>query len=133
MPRAKGAAEERYVKSMLICSLVHLYHIGTDRVYSITNYLNACHRRRNKGGVMTVLDWYMLGVYMVIVVTTCIRKFTVNQVDIYNVSNVVYYVLIGIGMLVSVYLIVRHPWYMLIWFILGSIVRIGYLLRRCNA
>ena len=69
---------------------------------------------------MNGTDWVMLGLYIVISVIALVRIKSGN----FGYEGTGIKIVAGIGFLVSVYLIVRHPWYCLIWFCLGSVISI---------
>jgi len=77
---------------------------------------------------MTSLDWIMLCVYLVVAVFATIRVYVCGVVGLNHTGNTkVEVVLCAIGLPVSIYLIIRHPWMCLLWFVVGSIVSICYI------
>jgi hypothetical protein len=81
---------------------------------------------------MTQLDWIMVGVYLVIAVIISVRAKVCGVGGVERPIARCEWIMLGIGTPTAIYLIIRHPWYCLIWACVGSLIAICMAVRKLN-
>jgi len=71
---------------------------------------------------MNKLDWIMFVAYLVISIIAIVQLKTKGVAGVDYSPGKSWWTVLGIGLMISIYLIVRHPWYCLIWACVGSLL-----------
>lgn len=81
---------------------------------------------------MTSLDWTVLAMYLAVSIVSTLRVLIVGVLGMnHNGNPKVEMMLFVVGTPAAIYLLVRHPWMCLLWFVVGSIV--SYLFHKIKS
>jgi len=79
---------------------------------------------------MTQLDWIMVCMYIVVAIIASVLLKTKGVAGVDYTMRKFEYILLGVGFIVSLYLIIRHPWYCLMWACVGSLITVSMSIRK---